>query len=151
MAIIRDGKAKLEDRLLYTRILGELRPQKLYPGCWSLPFPTRTPACARQRWRRLVHGMTTRFPRGFCRRFENFSAELRPAAFALLQSRPRWTQLLLKDLQAGKLPLGIVSNEVADTLRNHADKQVSGVALKLFPKAVLQATSKRSSSKSRKR
>jgi len=135
VAIIRDGKAKLEDRLLYTRILGELRPAEALPALLELALSNGDAGLRKAALAALGSWDDDEVPARILPAIENFSADLRPAAFALLQSRPRWTQLLLKDLQAGKLPLGIVSNEIADTLRNHADKQVSSVALKLFPKA----------------
>jgi putative heme-binding domain-containing protein len=135
VAIVADPKAKLEDRLLYTRIFGEVRSTDAVPMLLKLVPSEGDIAMRKAAMVSLGAYDNGDIPTRVLDELPKLPAELRAAAFALLDSRPAWTQMLIARLQEGKVSTTLVHSEVVDRLRNHPDKNVVAVALKLFPKA----------------
>jgi putative heme-binding domain-containing protein len=134
LQVAQDPKAKLEDRLLYTRVFSEVRHDRAVPVLLALAAEDKSATLRKAALGTLsvydeaaigpqVLGMLAQLP-----------AEVRSAALALLGSRTRWAQALLEALQSGRVPLSIVPPDIADRLRSHRDQSVSAPASKLFPK-----------------
>ena len=140
LAIVINTKAKLEDRLLYTRTFGEVRSADAVPVLLNIAVNETNAALSKAAFASLGAYDHDTIAASTLEALPKIPAEVRPAAFSLLASRTKWTQALMAELQSGKLSLSLVPNDVADRLRTHRDKTVSDTAAKLFPKASADST-----------
>ncbi len=137
LAIVSDPKAKLEDRLLYTRTFGEVRTDDAVPVLLKIAGGEKTAALSKAAFASLGAYDSDIIATSTVEALQRIPAEVRTAAFTLLASRAKWTQALMAALQSGTLSLSIVPTDLADQLRAHRDKSIRDAAARLFPKATV--------------
>ena len=135
LAIVASAKAKLDDRLLYTRTFGEVRSAAVVPVLLKIAGGETNAELRKAAFASLSGYDNDVIAVNVLEALPKLPVEVRMAAFTLLGSRAKWMQLLVAELQSGKLSLSLVPNDVADRLRSHRDKTISEAAAKLFPKA----------------
>ena len=140
LAQIQDPKARLEDRLLYTRTLGEVREARAVPPLLALatgeqPTELRKAACAA-----LASYEDPAIAPPFVTALPKLPLDVRPAALALLTSRGAWSLVLLAALQSKQLDPSLIPPDIADRLRLSRDSRVSALATKLLPRADARST-----------
>ena len=135
LVIVSNAKAKLEDRLLYTRTFAEVRSADAVPVLLKIAAGETNTALSKAAFASLGAYDSDTIAASTLEALPKIPAEVRTAAFTLLGSRTKWTQVLMAELQSGKLSPSLVPNDVADQLRVHRDKTISDTAAKLFPKA----------------
>jgi putative heme-binding domain-containing protein len=140
LKIIQDPKAGMDDRLLYTRALGELREQAGLPVLLRLaeedqPVPLRRAALAS-----LSGYEDERIGAELLELLGGLPKELRHAAFAVLAARPQWSGMLLAQIEAGQIQPAALPPDVVDRMRSHRDEALSGLVLKWFPSAASAET-----------
>lgn len=134
LQIVKDSKAKIEDRLLFARAFGETRhpeatPVLLAVADGSAPSELRKAALA------ALSGYDDETIGAKVAAFlPDLPAEIRTTAFALLASRAKWSLNLLRVVQSGKILPAAVPRDVIERLRSHQEKAVDDLASKLFPK-----------------
>ncbi len=133
IALVRDPKAKPEDRALCVRTLGEMHTAAAVPALLDLAADTT----ASDPLRRAAFAALTSFdeasiPQRLLKSLPA-TAGVNAAAFTALVSRPPWAAALLEALNAGTPPLASVPLEIIESLRSHPDKSIAGTAAKLFP------------------
>ncbi|MFO1438511.1 MAG: PVC-type heme-binding CxxCH protein [Verrucomicrobiaceae bacterium] len=134
LAIIGNPKAAPEDRLLYTRSFGEVLHADAVPVLLKVVAAKGSDELRKAALAALAAYDREDIATGALAALPALPEGVRPAAFALLSSRARWTQALITALQSGGLSLSLVPNDVAENLRLNADKTISAAAEKLFPK-----------------
>jgi putative heme-binding domain-containing protein len=134
LAAIANTKARMDDRLLYTRALGELHVSNALPALLSLATNDTSPAMRRAALTALGAFGNAAVAARIVEALPRFSEEIRPAAFGLLTSRASSCLLLLRALQADKISLASVPAEIAERLRTHPDPSVRELAKTLFGK-----------------
>lgn len=135
LAVVGDMKAKVDERILHTRTFGELRSADALPVLLKVAMEDAAPALRMAAFASLGAYDDDAIGARTLEALPTLPETVRPAAFALLGSRPKWTQALMSALQTGKVSTTLVPDDVADRLRLHRLKEVSEVAAKLFPKA----------------
>ena len=135
IALVRDTKAKPEERALCVRTLGEMRTAAAVPALLDLATETT----AADPLRRAALAALASFdddtiPPRLLKSLPG-TAGVNAAAFSTLISRPRWAASLLAALQTGTPPPAAVPGEIIETLRAHPDKALAAAAAKLFPAA----------------
>lgn len=135
LATMLNAKAKLEDRLLYTRTFGEVRSADAVPVLLNIAKGETHVELRKAAFASLGAYDNDTIVASTLENLPKIPAEVRTAAFTLLGGRAKWTQWLMAELQSGKLSLSLVPNDVADRLRMHRDKTIRDTAAKLFPKA----------------
>jgi putative membrane-bound dehydrogenase-like protein len=133
LALVASSSAKPAERERFARYFGELRHAEAVPVLLKVATEESTPAL-----RQAVFAALGAYDRDdiapqVLESLPKLPENLRVSAFTLLASRPKWTQMLLDQLQAGKLNLSLVPGDVADQLRAHRDQAVREKAVKLFP------------------
>jgi len=122
----------MDDRLLYTRALGELRVGSAVPSLLSLATNDASPTIRRAALAALGAFEDNAVAARIAEALPQFSEEVRPAAFGLLTSRVPSCLLLLRALQTGKASLSTVPAEIAERLRTHPAASVRSRAVTLF-------------------
>lgn len=135
LAIVADVKAKPDDRLLYARSFGELKNNDAVPVLLKAATADRNVELRKAAFASLAAYDQDSIASDTLASLPKLPEAARAAAFTLLSSRAKWTQVLMAELQSGKLGLSLVPADIADHLRTSRDKAVSEAAAKLFPKA----------------
>jgi len=139
LATVSNAKAKLDERLLYTRTFGEVRHADAVPILLKVAIGEKKAELSKAAFAALGAYDGEIIATSTLEALPTIPAEVRTAAFTLLGSRVKWTQSLMAGLQSGKLSLSLVPGDVADRLRTHRDKTISDTAAKLFPKAAVES------------
>jgi putative heme-binding domain-containing protein len=133
LAIVADSKAKPADRERYARQFGELRHAEAIPVLLKIATEAPSVPLRQAAFAALGSYDSDDIPQIALAALPKLPENVRVAAFTLLASRPKWTQLLIDRPQGGKLSLSLVPVDVADQLRLHPDQAIRQVATKLFP------------------
>lgn len=133
LALVGDAKAPLDERLRYARSFGELKHAEAVPVLLKLANSKGPAELRRAAFASLGAYDDAVIAETTLAGLAELPSEVRPAAFTLLGSRPAWADALVAALQEGKLPLELVTNDVADQLRSHPKESVRTAAVKLFP------------------
>ena len=137
---IQDAKAKLEDRLLYTRTLGEVREPRAVNPLLSLATSEHPAALRKAALVALTAYEDDTIGTNVVAALPRLPPEVRLSALALLTSRNAWSLALLESLQAKQFDIALVPPDIADRLRQSKDKRVTELAAKLFPRAGAAST-----------
>jgi len=133
--IVGDPKAKLEDRLLFTRALGEVRPNGAVSVLLSVAANEKQNPLRKAALAALGAYEDASIGSEIAAWAPKSSDELRTAAFALLASRARWSLNLLELVQSGRVAPSSVPGDVVDRMRAHRDQLVNDRLSRLFPNA----------------
>jgi putative heme-binding domain-containing protein len=134
LRLIQDHQAKLEDRLLFTRSFGELREPKAVPVLLGVACREDHLDLRKAAFSSLNAYDDEVIGEKVIEVLPRLPANLRTAALASLVSRSKWSLELLHALQAARLSPAGVPSEIAERLRLSADRTVSELAARLFPK-----------------
>lgn len=140
LAQIQNAKAKLEDRLLYVRILGEVREPKAVKPLLLLATGEQPAALRKAALSALTAYEDDAIATSVLAALPKFPADVRPAALALLTSRATWSVALLHGLEAKRIDSALLPPDIADRLRQSKDKSVSELASKILPRAPVATT-----------
>ena len=140
LAQIQDAKAKLEDRLLYTRTLGEVREPKAMKPLLSLATSEHPAALRKAALVALTAYEDQGIGTSVAAELPKLPNDVRPSALALLVSRSEWSAALLGSLEAKRFDIALVPPDIAERLRQSKDKRVSEFAAKLLPHASAAST-----------
>lgn len=141
LTLIRDPKARIEDRTLCIRTFGEVRAAAAVPALLDLATNKEASSAVRRAsLAALAVFDDDTIPPRLLKSLPDTPNEIKAAAFSTLASRPRWASGMLDALKAGAIPLSSVPAEIIEMLRAHPDKTIADSAMKLFPRAVSGAT-----------
>jgi putative membrane-bound dehydrogenase-like protein len=133
--IAGDPKAKLEDRLLFTRALGEVRPDGAVPVLLAVAAGEKQTSLRKAALAALGAYEDGSIGSAVAAWLPQSSGELRNAAFALLASRAKWSVSLLDLIQSGSIAPASVPGDILDRMRGHRDPLVNERLARLFPKS----------------
>ena len=136
----QDSRAKLEDRLLYTRTLGEVREPRAVKPFLSLAASEHPAALRKAALVALTAYEDEAIGTSIAVALPNFPADVRASALTLLVSRGTWSLALLGSLEAKQFDIALVPPDIADRLRQSKDKRVTELAAKLLPRAGAAST-----------
>lgn len=131
LALVVDPKQKLELRISYVEMLGDIRPAAAQAILQQLAVEPdqnenlRTVALAALQGfddDQIATAVLTGLP--------NFSAASRDAALALIASRPAWAQQLLERIQAGDLKAETVPAAIVRKIHLHRDPTIRAAVAK---------------------
>jgi putative membrane-bound dehydrogenase-like protein len=134
LAQIQDGKAILEDRLLYTRTLGEVREPKAAKPLLSLAISEHPAALRKAALAALTAYEDEAIGTSVAAALPKFAPDIRASALTLLVSRSAWSLALLESLEAKQFDSTLVPPDIADRLRQSKNKRVSELAARLLPR-----------------
>jgi putative heme-binding domain-containing protein len=141
LAQIQNPAAKLEDRLLLTRTLGEVREPGAARPLLALAITGEHPIALRKA---ALAALTVfdddAIGTQIAEAFPHFPSAVRPAALALLVSRNPWSLALLTRIERKQLDPSWVPPDIADRLRQSKDNRVSHLAATLLPRAISAST-----------
>jgi putative membrane-bound dehydrogenase-like protein len=140
LAQIQDARAKLEDRLLYTRTLGEVREPRAVKPLLSLAMSEHPAAVRKAALAALTAYEDDAIGTSVAAALPGLAPDVRASALALLVSRSVWSLALLQSAQAKQLDLSLVPPDIADRLRLSKEKRVSELAAKLLPRGSAAST-----------
>jgi putative heme-binding domain-containing protein len=140
LAQLHDAKAKLEDRLLYTRTLGEVREPGAVKPLLSLAAGEHPAALRQAALVALTAFEDEAIGTNIAAALPKLPADVRASALALLVSRSAWSLALLGGIAAKQIDAALVPPDIADRLRQSKDKRVSDLAVKLLPRAGIAST-----------
>ncbi len=135
LAIVRDSKARTEERISYARVFGEVKTVGVVPTLLAIAGGAE-PAVLRKVV--LVSLMAYDQPdvgaevAGLLPIADN---EVRTAALSLLASRAQWSVSLLNTVVAGKIEASAVPADIVDRMRGHENRIVADLVAKVFPRS----------------
>lgn len=136
ITLIRDAKSRLEDRLLCTRTLGEMRHAAALPALLDLAAEAGAPAALRRTALAALAGFDApEIPARLLALSAAAPVDVKTSAFSTLCSRPAWAAKFLAELESGRMAASTVPLEIIEVLRLHPDKSLAATAGKLFPPA----------------
>lgn len=133
LATVENKKARLDERLLYTRVFGEVRNDDtvrllLAIAAGNEPVTLRKAALiSLMAYDRKEIGTQATVL------LTKTTGEVRTATLALLASRAAWSVDLLQSIQAGGIPASAVPTDIVDRIRGHHEKDVAALVAKVFP------------------
>lgn len=130
---IRSATAKLEDRLLYTRTLGELREPRALEPLLSMALAEQPAALRNAALAALSSFDESNVAARVLTALPKLPDAVRPSALALLTSRTAWNMALLEELRARRLDSALIPPDISDRLRQSKDPSVAGLAAIVFP------------------
>jgi putative membrane-bound dehydrogenase-like protein len=140
LAQIQNTKARLEDRLLYTRTLGEVREPKALPPLLALATGDQPVVLRKAALSALTAYEDDAIGTNVVGALPKLPADVRASALALLTSRSAWSLALLRDVQAKRFDVALIPPDIADRLRQSKDKAVSELASRVLPRATNATT-----------
>jgi len=132
LALIQNSQASLEERLLQTRTLGEVRTPKAQPILLALAQGNQSPALRRAALAALTAYEDEALGTQVLKMVPQLPTEVRAAALSLLVSRPSWNRELLLALGSGGVDPTLVTPDIADRLLRLRDPALSGLAARIF-------------------
>ena len=133
LATVENKKARLDERLLYTRVFGEVRNDDavrllLAIAAGNEPVTLRKAALiSLMAYDRKEIGTQATVL------LTKTTGEVRTATLALLASRAAWSVDLLQSIQAGGISASAVPTDIVDRIRGHHEKDVAALVAKVFP------------------
>ena len=132
--LLRDPKSPLAERLLYARVLGELRPAEAVAPLLALAQSEPQSELRRTALAALGGFDDASIAPAILPSLKTASTEIRGAALTLLLSRTHSITALLEALEKGVVAPSSLPAEAVDRLRKITDQGLRSRAEKLFPK-----------------
>lgn len=133
LATVENKKARLDERLLYTRVLGEVRSQDAVRLLLAVAAGNEPPTLRKAALISLMPYDRKEIGPAAAAMLPTTSGDIRTATLALLASRASWSMDLLQTVQAGGIPANAVPSDIVDRIRGHQDKAVVALLAKVFP------------------
>ncbi len=134
LKVIRDSKAKADERLLLVRTFGEIHVPRAVPALLTIASNSASATLRRASLAALSSYEDANIGATAIELLPKLTGDVQTAAFTLLASRPAWSVRMLDAIQSGKVKRALVPDDVATRLRASKDKQVSELAARLLPK-----------------
>ncbi|XOV69569.1 MAG: PVC-type heme-binding CxxCH protein [Verrucomicrobiota bacterium] len=131
--IIASEEQALEDRLLYTRTLGEARRTSNLSVLLNLAKSKAPPELRKAAFASLSAYTSESIADAILEFLPDIPDDVRLAALNLLANRPRWTEKLFENIESGALSVSFIPNEIADLFRSHANQSIRDRAAEMFP------------------
>jgi putative membrane-bound dehydrogenase-like protein len=132
-AVKRLQEGKPDERLLFARAFGELREPTAVPALLAAASGPAPDELRRASLASLSAYDGDEIGARAAALLPTLEGDVRTAAFALLASRAKWSMRLLDAVQAGRLKVADVPDDVATRLRAHEDRSVSELAARVLP------------------
>jgi putative membrane-bound dehydrogenase-like protein len=133
LATIGNKKAPIVDRLFYTRVLGEVRPDEAVPLLLAIAAGTEPPALRKAALISLMGYEQKEIGPQAVALLVKAPNEVRIAALALLASRSAWSIDLLNAVQKGDVAARLLPRDIVDRIRGHHEPAVAELVAKLYP------------------
>lgn len=133
LEIVRDGKAKIEDRLLYARAFGEVRDEQARTTLLGLVGSEAPGVLQRAALASLGGYADDQLGQAVADLLPKLAKEIQAAGVALLASRPNWTVRLLESIQRGVVRPENVPADAVERMRSHDEKLANEQLAKFFP------------------
>jgi putative membrane-bound dehydrogenase-like protein len=133
LAVIGDAKAKTEERLLFVRAMGEVAVPDAVAVLLSIATGAQPDDLRKASLASLSAYDQEEIGVKVAAMLPAVTGDVRTAAFTLLASRAKWSVKLLDAVQAGKVKVAAVPDDVATRLRASGDPQVSELAARVLP------------------
>ncbi len=130
---IQDPKAKADERLLFARAMGELRPPEALTPLLAVAREDGPEELRKASLAALSSFDADEIGSQVAALLPKATGDVRTAAFTLLASRAKWSLRLLDAVQAGRVKVKEVPEDVATRLRACEDKQVAELAARVLP------------------
>jgi putative membrane-bound dehydrogenase-like protein len=130
---IQDPAAKPEERLLFARAFGELHEPSSVPALLAVASGTGPDELRRASLTSLSSYDDEGVGEKVAALLPGLKGDVRTAAFTLLASRARWSVRLLDAVQAARVKVKDVPEDVATRLRASEDKGVAELAARVLP------------------
>ena len=134
LTLIADSKAKREARLLHARAFGEVHQPAAVPVLVTLAKNDGHLDLRKTALGALTRYDDTSIGTELAGAYTKLPAELQTAAQGLLTSRAAWSIAFLRLIEAGAVKTTNISAEALTRLRQHSEKSVADLTVKLFPK-----------------
>ncbi|MBI4663856.1 MAG: HEAT repeat domain-containing protein [Verrucomicrobia bacterium] len=132
--LVKNSKARIEDRLLYTRSFGEVRPGAALPALLNLVPNESQNSLRKAALAALSAYENESIGDSIIAALPKLPTDVRTSAFAVLASRANWSLKLLQAVQSGQVQPSIIPEDAVDRMRSQADKSSGDLVEKLFPK-----------------
>lgn len=140
LTLIQNAKASPADRLIYTRVFGEVRQTKAVPVLLKLAESEKDDDLRNAALASLSAYDGPDIGRAVAKLLPTWPASVQRSGINLLASRSTWSLDLLQTIQSGVVPPSVVPFNLAAQLRANRDLKVRDLAAKLLPeKAPLSA------------
>lgn len=133
LATIRNKKAKLDERMLYTRVFGEVRSDLAVPELLAVAAGAEPLVLRRAALGSLMHFDQADIGTWAAALLPKTAGDIRTSLLALLASRAPWSRHLLRAIESGKISSSEVSPDIVDRLRGHQQADVAEAVAKVFP------------------
>jgi putative heme-binding domain-containing protein len=144
LKVATDPKAKLEDRLLCVRLLGEVKLPQSVPGLLQIATSDKQAELRKSALSSLLIYDDPSIGEAVAAMYSTLPESAQPAAQALLTSRPSWSFAFLKLVESGAVQTAQLPPDIVERLRAHEDTAVARLATSLFaPKANAPAEERR--------
>ena len=124
MQLIADDSADRNQRLEYIQILGEVKQSETVPVLVKIIGRPADQALHKAALTALQPYDDVKIGGDVLGSFDKLGPAARPAAMALLASRPAWSLQLLEAVAAGKMAKGAVAPDVINKLKQHRQPRV---------------------------
>jgi putative membrane-bound dehydrogenase-like protein len=133
---LADPAARAEDRLLFARAFGELREPGALPALLAVASGPGPDELRRASLASLSSYDDEAVGAQVAALLPKLAGDVRVAAFTLLASRAKWSVRLLDAVQAGRVKVKDVPEDVATRLRGSQDAPTAELAARVLPAAV---------------
>ena len=133
LAIITDPNAELKDRLVYTRLFGQVRNHRAVPALLSNAGSTNAESLRKAALVSLGAYENTAIGRQIVEMVPNLQNEIQVAALAVLASRSDWSRELLSAIQAERVRISDIPEDIVARLRSHNEDRLNADLTELFP------------------
>jgi putative membrane-bound dehydrogenase-like protein len=130
---LQDVKGKADERLLYARAMGELREAAAVPALLAAATEPGAEELRKASLAALSSFDGDEIGAQVSALLPKAAGDVRTAAFTLLSSRAKWSLRLLDAVQAGRVKVKEVPEDVAMRLRASDDQGVAELAARVLP------------------
>jgi putative heme-binding domain-containing protein len=133
LAIVRDKKAKVTDRIFYAGVFGEVRAEGALPVLLEVAASNDPVALRKAALVALMAYDQPDIGPWAVALLPKTSGEMRTGVLALLASRASWSLTLLQAIERGQFAAKDVPPNVVDRMRGHQDENLAQRVAKIFP------------------
>lgn len=133
LEIITNPKAELKDRLVYTRLFGQVRNNRAVPALLSIAKSNGQDSLRKAALVSLGAYEAPSIGRQIAELLGRLPDEIQTAAMAVLASRSDWSRGLLSMIQAERIKTSDVPDDIIARLRSHNEDSLNELLAELLP------------------
>lgn len=133
LSILNNPKAKVDDRVSYARIFGEIKAQEALNDLLTIATSKEPVALRKAALVALAAFDQPEIGTKVAEMLTQTSGEVRTAAFSLLASRASWSLSLVKLVEGGQVAANEIPADTLDRIRVHESPILSDLMAKVFP------------------